>query len=258
MSTKLDRSASIREAIPPVGLGTWPLKGDTAYRIVLQALEMGYRHLDTATYYGNEEQIGRALRSSGLRRDEVFITTKMPQGNAGRERATIEESLQALQVDAVDLWLVHWPPAGKSAPDTWAEFLRARDDGLARFVGVSNYDVSQLDELTAAHKEAPALNQIRYGPSLHSQLLLTEHERRGIVVAGWSPFKSTNLAHPVLVRIADNHGMSAAQVVVRWHIQHGVICLPRSTNVGRLRSNRDVDGLVLTPEQITAIDKLAD
>ena len=146
--------------MPLVGLGTWDMRHEEAYRSVLQALEVGYRQIDTATGYGNEDEIGRALHDSGIPREEVFVTTKLPAENEGRERRTLQESLRDLRTDYVDLWLVHWPPRGESCPRTWAEFIAIRDLGLAREIGVSNYTTMQIDGLIHDSGVAPALNQI--------------------------------------------------------------------------------------------------
>ncbi len=136
--------------MPLIGIGTWQARGSEAYDAVRAALELGYRHIDTATMYGNEREVGRALRDSGVAREEVFITTKLPSGDAGRERETIAASLEALGVDRLDLWLIHWPPNGRAAPKTWERFVEARDEGLTRAIGVSNYDSGQIDELIEA------------------------------------------------------------------------------------------------------------
>lgn len=243
--------------IPVIGFGTWPMRGEAAYRLTRHALDVGYRHIDTATFYENEAPVGRAVRDSGLRREDVFVTTKMPPGSTGEERETLESSLSTLGLDHVDLWLVHWPPGGGAAPATWTEFLRARDDGLALDVGVSNYSLAQVDELIDASGEAPALDQIQYGPTLHDPSLLAGLRERGLQVAGWSPFKSTNLAHPVLVEISRRHGVTPAQVVVRWHVERGVVCLPRSTDEGRISTNRDVFGFHLGSAEVDAVDALS-
>src|SRR5690606_6373130 len=144
-------------AMPLVGFGTWLLSGKQAYDAVRSALDVGYRHIDTATGYGNEAEVGRALRDSGLDRDEVFVTTKLPPENAERVRETITASLRDLGLEYVDLWLIHWPPGGAARPDTWAGVLAARDDGLTRTAGVSNYSTAQIDELVDATGEPPAV-----------------------------------------------------------------------------------------------------
>ena len=141
--------------MPLVGLGTWQAGGRRAYDAVLFALEVGYRLIDTATMYGNESEVGDALRDSGVPREEIFVTTKLLASDAGREREVITASLDALGLERLDLWLIHWPPNGRAAPATWAQFIAARDDGLTRAIGVSNYDERQIDELIAATGVTP-------------------------------------------------------------------------------------------------------
>jgi 2,5-diketo-D-gluconate reductase A len=152
-------------AMPMVGFGTWQLGGRRAYEAVRYALEVGYRHLDTATMYRNEHEVGQALRDSGLDRGEVFVTTKLQPGNAGRARATLAESLRALDTSYVDLWLIHWPPRRQASVPLWREFLALRDEGQCRSVGVSNYGIAQIDELIAATGQRPAVNQIASRPA---------------------------------------------------------------------------------------------
>jgi len=245
------------ERIPLIGLGTWALRGRTAYSAIRFALDAGYRHIDTATNYRNETEIGRAVADSSIDRRDVFVTTKLPAESAGRERPTIERSLRALGMDYVDLWLIHWPPGGRAQPETWKQLLGIADEGLARAVGVSNYSIAQLDELIDATGRAPAVNQIKWGPSLYDAALLEEHRRRGVVVEGWSPFKSTNLGHPVLVEIARKHGVTPAQVVLRWHIEHEVVVIPKSQNPERIKENIDIFGLSLSADEVERIDGLS-
>ena len=242
--------------MPLLGFGTWQLKGRDAVEATAAALQAGYRHLDTATIYGNEAEVGRALADSGVPRDEVFITTKLPPERAGKERATLDASLRALRVDAVDLWLIHWPPRRKSVP-VWREMLAARSEGRARAVGVSNYGVDEIDELIAATGEKPAVNQIRFGPTLYDQKLVAEHRERGVVVEGYSPFKTTNLHDPVLTRIAAAHGVDPARVVLRWHVQHEIVVIPKSVTPERIARNAQIDGFVLSDEEMTQIDGLS-
>jgi 2,5-diketo-D-gluconate reductase A len=242
--------------MPLLGFGTWQLHGDDAYRAVRDALEAGYRHLDTATMYRNEAEVGRALADSGVPRDQVFVTTKLPPERAGQERATIEASLRALGLDAVDLWLIHWPPArGRSVP-VWREFLAAREAGLVRAAGVSNYDLAEIDELVAATGERPAVNQIRFGPTLWDAALIDGHRERGVAVEGYSPFKTTDLHDPVLTRIATAHGVDPARVVLRWHLQHEIVVIPKSQTPERITRNADLSGFTLTTEEMTAVDGL--
>lgn len=247
-----------RAVMPVVGFGTWRLTGQEAYEATRAALELGYRHIDTATMYGNEAEIGRAVRDSGLDRGEVFITTKLPQGNAGRERETIERSLRELGTDYVDLWLVHWPPSPDVLVRTWQEMLNARDRGLARAVGVSNHSIAQIDEITRATGEAPAVNQIPWSPPRHSAGLLRQHRERGIVVEGYSPLKGTDLTHPVLAEIAREHGVTPAQVVLRWHLLHDIVVIPKSARRERIAENADLFGFTLSAEEMARIDAMAD
>jgi 2,5-diketo-D-gluconate reductase A len=242
--------------MPMVGFGTWQLTGQKAYEAIRLALEAGYRHIDTATMYRNESEVGRAVRDSGLRRDDVFITTKLPPERAGRERHTLDTSLRALGTDHVDLWLIHWPPHGRSSVQTWQAFLDARRDGLARAVGVSNYSTAQIDELIKETGETPVVNQIPWSPSRHDARRLAESRDRGVVVEGYSPFKGSNLRNPVLTSVAAAHDVTPAQVVLRWHIQHGIIVIPKSATPQRIRSNLDVFGFSLTDEEMAGIDRL--
>jgi diketogulonate reductase-like aldo/keto reductase len=242
-------------AMPLLGFGTWQIRGGAAYDAVRDALEAGYRHIDTATMYGNEAEVGRALRDSGVPRDEVFVTTKLPPERAGRERETLDASLRALGVDAVDLWLIHWPP-GRGSVAVWERFLTARAQGRAKAVGVSNYGLDGIDELTEATGERPAVNQIRFGPSLYDAKLVAGHRERGVVVEGYSPFKTTNLHDPVLTRIAAAHGVDPARVVLRWHIQHEIVVIPKSKTPERIAGNAAIDGFALTAAEMAEIDAM--
>lgn len=245
-------------ALPLVGLGTWEMTGSQCYRAVRCALEVGYRHIDTATMYRNESDVGRAVRDSGVPREEVFVATKLPPSHAGRERRTLEDSLRALGMEHVDLWLVHWPPRRGARSPTWEQFLALRDEGLARFVGVSNYSTAQIDELVRATGEAPKVNQIRWGPSLYDRAEVDAHRTRGVVLEGYSPFKTTDLRHPVLEEIAGSHGVTPAQVVVRWHVDHGVVVIPKSARPERIAANFDVFGFSLDEQDLRRIDGLSD
>ena len=243
-------------AMPLLGFGTWQLRGTKAYDAVRAALEVGYRHLDTATMYRNEEEVGRAIRDSGLPRDDVFVTTKLPPGDAHRADEVIAASLQAMQLDHVDLWLIHWPPARAASPQTWQRLIAARERGLAREVGVSNYSVAQIDELDRATGERPAVNQIEWGPMLFDDDLLAEHRSRGVVLEGYSPFKSTDLRDRTLASIAESVGKTVPQVVLRWHLQHEVVAIPRSATPARIAENFAVFDFTLSAAQISAIDAL--
>lgn len=244
-------------SMPLLGFGTWQIRGKRAYDAVRTALDDGYRHIDTATMYGNEAEVGRALRDSGLDRGEVFLTTKLLPSSAGRERATLTASLRALGTGYVDLWLVHWPPAARHLVPVWHEFLALRDEGAARAVGVSNYSVGQIEALIRATGQAPAVNQIPWGPTLYDPGLLAASGDLGVVVEGYSPLKNTNLAGAVLAEIAARHGVTAAQVVLRWHIEHGVAVIPKSANPDRIAANIDLFGFALSAGEVARIDALS-
>jgi diketogulonate reductase-like aldo/keto reductase len=243
--------------MPMLGFGTWLLRGKAGRDALRAALGAGYRHIDTATMYGNEADVGHVLASSGLARDEVFITTKMLPGKAGRERAALAASLRALGTDYVDLWLVHWPPPDRMLIPVWREFLALRDEGRARAVGVSNYSLAQIDRLTKATGEAPAVNQITWSPGRYDAALLAGHRERGVAVEGYSPLKRTNLANPVLAKIAAAHGATAAQVVLRWDLEHGVTVLVKSAQPERIAANIDLLHFSLSPGEVAQIDALA-
>jgi diketogulonate reductase-like aldo/keto reductase len=243
--------------MPMIGFGTWQLRGRAGRQAVLTAFHDGYRHIDTATMYGNEAEVGHALVESGLDRGSVFLTTKLPSSKADRERGTLAASLRALGTDYVDLWLVHWPPAGRKLCQVWREFVALHDEGRARAIGVSNYSLAQIDRLTEATGVTPAVNQIPYSPARHDPALLAGHAERGVAVEGYSPLKGTNLADPVLTSIATAHGVTPAQVVLRWHLEHQVTIIPKSSHPDRIAANIDVLGFKLTPDQITRIDALS-
>jgi 2,5-diketo-D-gluconate reductase A len=244
-------------AMPMVGLGTWQMTGSRCYEAVRYALEIGYRLIDTATVYRNEREVGRAVRDSGVPRQEVFVTTKLWQSSAGRERRALDDSRRALGMDHVDLWLVHWPPRGRALVQTWKELLAVRDEGLARAVGVSNYGTAQLDELIRVTGQAPQVNQIPWAPALHDPARLADHRRRGVVLEGYSPFKNTNLRDPLLAEVAAAHGVTPAQVVLRWHLDHGVVVIPKSATPERIAANFDLFGFSLTDEELGRIDGLS-
>lgn len=244
--------------MPLVGLGTWEMTGSECYRAVRHALDVGYRHLDTATMYHNEGDVGRAIQDSGVAREKLFVTTKLQPRDAGRERRTLETSLRELGTDHVDLWLIHWPPSRGKSPEIWEQFLALRDEGLTRAVGVSNYDTAEIDDLVGATGAAPQVNQIPWAPTLHDPDVVEEHRRRSVLLEGYSPFKNTDLRNPVLTEVADRHGKTPAQVVVRWHVEHGVIVIPKSATPERIESNFDVFDFALDHDEVRRIDGLSE
>ena len=243
-------------SMPLLGFGTWQLEGGTATQGVRTALEAGYRHLDTATIYGNEREVGQGLRDSGVAREDVFVTTKCPPQAVGRELETLRESLDLLGTDHVDLWLVHWP-ARERTVEMWRAFAAAQEQGLARDIGVSNFDVELLDEVTDATGVRPAGNQVEWSPLLFDAAVLEGHRARGIVLEGYSALKGGTLEHPAILDIASRLGRTAAQVIVRWHLEHGVVVIPRSSKAERIRENADVAGFELSADDMAALDGLS-
>lgn len=244
-------------AMPLLGFGTWQIEEAQVTEATMFALEAGYRHIDTATGYANEAGIGRALAQAGMPRDSIFVTTKMPPDHVGRERRTLETSLSKLGLDHVDLWLVHWPPNGGATPAAWEEFVKAQQDGLATAIGVSNYSLRQIDELTQATGVAPAVDQIRWGPLLYDPAVVSGLAERGVVLEGYSPLKASNLDDPTLVAIAQAHDASAAQVIIGWHIAHEFVVIPKSARQERIVSNAAGALIRLSADEVAAIDKLS-
>jgi 2,5-diketo-D-gluconate reductase A len=242
--------------MPLLGFGTWQVKGDDAVRATAAALETGYRHLDTALVYGNEGEVGRALAESGVRRDDVFLTTKCPPNRAGSGLDTIRQSLDRLQTDHLDLWLIHWPGEGSSNAGLWAEFVEARDAGLVRDIGVSNFDGALLDEVTQATGVTPAVNQIEWSPLLFDAAVVADHRARGIALEGYSGLRGGTLEHPTIVGVAERLGRTPAQVIIRWHLQHQIVVIPKSVHVDRIRANADVAGFSLSDDDMAALDAL--
>ncbi len=242
--------------MPLLGFGTWQMKGQDAVKAVSTALQTGYRHLDTATVYGNEAEVGRALEDSGVQRADVFLTTKCPPHGAGAELDTLRQSLEALRTNHVDLWLIHWPGEGAANVDLWQAFVEAREAGLAREIGVSNFDTALVDEVTKATGVAPAVNQIEWSPLLFDPATLSEHRHRNVVLEGYSALRGGTLEHPTILGIADRAGRTPAQVVIRWHLQHGVVVIPKSVHAERIRSNAHVADFNLTAEDMAALDAL--
>jgi diketogulonate reductase-like aldo/keto reductase len=239
--------------MPLLGFGTWQLKGADAARATAAAASAGYRHFDTATMYGNESEVGQALADSGVARAELFVTTKLPGNDAGNPEGTLAESLRRLQVSYLDLWLIHWPTGNDDK--VWAAFCEARDTGRVRDIGVSNFSLEQIDELSAGGV-TPAVNQIRWSPLLFDVAVLEGHRSRGVVLEGYSGLRGGTLEHPVIGEIAARLGRTPAQVILRWHLQHGIVAIPKSQDEQRITANADLGGFELSAADMTALDAL--
>ena len=251
--------------IPQVGVGTWPLDDAEAADTVVAALEVGYRHIDTATRYGNEAGVGEGIRRSGIAREELFVTTKFDgefQGS-GKAVGAMHAALDRLGTPYVDLLLIHWPlPARDEYVDTWRTFERLHADGLARAIGVSNFKPAHLDRLAAETTVVPAVNQIQISPAIPRLEQRAYDEAHGIVTQSWSPLgggrgAASLLADPVLTGIADRLERTAAQVVLRWHVQQGLVVIPKSSDPTRLAQNFDLFSFELTDDDLAAIATLS-
>jgi len=244
--------------IPQFGLGVFQVPPDETVENVTTAIEAGYRHIDTAAAYGNETEVGEAVRGCGLARDELFITTKLWNDDQHRARAALEESLERLGLDFVDLYLIHWPaPAQDRYVETWQALIEAREAGLARAIGVSNFQPAHLRRIVDATGVTPAVNQIELHPYLVQAELRREHAERGIVTEAWSPLaKAKATQDPVVDEIASAHGKTPGQVVLRWHIQLGNVVFPKSMSPERLRQNIDVFDFELSEDDMGRIEAL--
>jgi 2,5-diketo-D-gluconate reductase A len=248
-------------AIPQFGFGVFQVRPGETAEVVGAAFEAGYRHIDTAQMYRNEEGVGRALADSGLPREEVFITTKLNNDRHGHDEAgrALDESLQRLGTDYVDLYLIHWPrPRADRYVETWKGFEKLLVDGRARAIGVSNFTVRHLTRLAEETDTVPAVNQVELHPRLAQAELREYHEAHGIVTEAWSPLAKGGdlLRDPTLLDLARAHGRTPAQVVLRWHIQLGNIVFPKSSRPERMRENIDVFDFELSAEEMAAIDAL--
>jgi 2,5-diketo-D-gluconate reductase A len=259
MSAAPTRTMADGNAIPQIGLGTWPLDDAGAHATVGEAFRAGYRLVDTATNYGNEAGVGRAVRESGIPRDELFVTTKLPGRQHGRHEALagLDESLARLGLDYVDLYLIHWPvPTIGKYLETWEAFVELRDQGKARSIGVSNFTPAQIEEITEATGVRPVVNQIEVHPEFSQAELRAWHDEHGIVTESYSPLGPDTdlLNNPGIAQVADALGRTPAQVVLRWHVQLGAIPIPKSADPARLRQNLDVFSFELDAAQMAVLD----
>lgn len=246
-------------AIPVLGLGVYQTpSGDVCYRAVRHALEHGYRHVDTARIYGNEEDVGRAIRDSKLPREEVFVTTKLWNTDQGYDKAlkACEGSLRRLGLDYVDLYLVHYPVTSKRK-DSWRALEKLKSDGKCRAIGVSNYMVRHLEEVIAMGGEVPAVNQIELHPFLHPRAVTDLCAKHGIAVEAYCPLtQGKRLDHPTVGKIAAELGRTPAQVYIRWGLEHGFVSLPKSEKPARIDENAKVFDFTLPPAAMKALDAL--
>lgn len=257
LATTVPLAGGVR--IPVLGLGVYQsAPGAETRDAVDAALRLGYRHVDTARIYGNERDVGAALSASGLPREAVFLTTKLWNADHGYDAAlrACDASLARLGVAQVDLYLVHWPVEGLRH-ETWRAMERILADGKARAIGVSNYTVRHLEELLGRAKVAPAVNQVELHPFLHQRELLAFCRAQGIQVEAYAPLvKARRMDHPVLRGVAGRHGRTAAQILVRWALEHDLVVIPKSVRPERIAENADVFSFALDAEDLAALDGL--
>ncbi|HTU87745.1 MAG TPA: aldo/keto reductase [Solirubrobacteraceae bacterium] len=241
--------------LPLLGLGVWQVpNGPECVNAVRWALELGYRHIDTAQAYGNEESVGQGLRESGVPREEIFLTTKF----FPRHRdpvAEAENSLRRLGVDQVDLYIIHWPQGGPTW--AWPGMEQARERGYARSIGVSNFDVEELERVSSAGSVVPAVNQVQFNPFAYRRALLEDCDQRGVVLEAYSPLGTgRHLGDKTIARIAETVGRTPAQVLLRWCVQRDLPVLPKSTHRDRIAENAQIFDFELSDEDIAALDAL--
>jgi len=246
--------------VPALGLGTWQLRGQQCREAVLTALELGYRHIDTAEMYGNDEAVGRAIRESGIGRDEIFLTTKVPPGKLRAPDATrsAEESLKRLGLPYVDLLLIHWPSSEAPLGETLEAFARLREAGKTRFIGVSNFNVSLLDEAIERHGADLLCNQVEYHPYLSQRAVRAAVRRCGMMMTAYAPIaKGRAVGDAVIAGIGRKYNKTAAQICLRWVVeQDGVAAIPKAASRAHLAANIDIFDFVLSADDRGKIDAL--
>lgn len=248
--------------IPQLGFGVFRVDPDETERIVSDALEVGYRHIDTAAVYGNEAGVGRAIEASGIPRDELFITTKLWNSDQGTQSAfdAIDLSLEKLGLSHVDLYLIHWPvPSRDLYLETWLALEKIKESGKTRSIGVSNFRATELDRLIAGSSTVPVVNQIELHPAFTQSELRAADAARKIVTESWGPLGHARVdlmgLGPVTAA-ANAHDVTPAQAILRWHIQHGLVVIPKSNHRERMAENFDIFGFELTDGEMAAIDSL--
>ncbi|MBT3167183.1 aldo/keto reductase [Streptomyces sp. Vc74B-19] len=248
--------------IPALGLGTWPMDDAEAERAVTGAIEAGYRLIDTAANYRNETGVGRAVAGAGVPREEIVVTTKLPGRHHGHEEtlASFEESRARLGLEYVDLYLIHWPlPRVDKYVDSWKAMIKLREEGLVRSIGVSNFTPAHIDRLEKETGVLPSVNQIELHPFFPQEELRAHHADKGVLTQSWSPLgRGSQLLDDLAVAaVADAHGVTPAQAVLRWHVQLGALPVPKSSAPERQRANLDVFGFELDDAQMRTVSDRA-
>lgn len=249
-------------SIPQLGLGVWQVDPAITARVVADGIRAGYRSIDTAEGYGNEEGVGRAIREAGVPRRELVITSKLRNGGHARDLAlrSFDETMRKLGIEQLDLFLIHWPvPSQDKYVEAWKTMVELRDQGRIRSIGVSNFDQDHLERIIAETGVVPAVNQIELHPRFQQRDKRALHRAAGIAIESWSPLGSgTLLGNQTIAEIARKHGKSVAQVIIRWHLQQGLIVIPKSIRKERMEENIAVFDFALDAEDVAAIDALDD
>lgn len=247
-------------SIPQLGFGVFRIPPEDAERLVAEAIEVGYRHIDTAWGYFNEEGVGAAVRNCGLTRDELFVTTKVWNSSQGRAPAieSFDRSLETLGLEVLDLLLIHWPaPANDLYVETWETFVELRESGRVRSIGVSNFEPEHIDRIVAATGVVPVINQIELHPFFQQRALREYHAAHGIVTEAWGPIARGAVGDdPLLVTLASSWGRTPAQIALRWELQHGIVTIPKSATSERIASNFEVFDFELSADDMAMIDAL--
>lgn len=248
-------------SLPAIGFGTYPLRGEDGIAAMVSALELGYRHLDTAVNYENEEEVGEALRRSGVPREDVVVATKIPGRFHAHDLAlqSLRDSARRLGLEQIDLALIHWPnPSQDLYPEAWRALVAAREEGLVRSVGVSNFTEAHLRRVIDDTGVTPAVNQVELHPYFPQEEMRRVHEELGVRTQAWSPMGKRNapFGEAPVASAAEAHGVTPGQVVLRWHVQLGSMPLPKSATPERQRDNLDVFGFELTDDEVAAITAL--
>ena len=250
------------QTMPQLGFGVWRVSNHEVGPIVSEALEAGYRSIDTAAVYGNEEGVGEALRASSVPREELFITTKLWNNNHSYDAAlsAFDQSLERLKLDFVDLYLIHWPVARSEAYlETWLALVKLRESGRARSIGVSNFTVAHLKRLIDETGVVPSVNQIELHPLFQQRELRVFHAGHGIATESWSPLgQGTLVADETVVEIGRKHGKTPAQVILRWHLDNGLVAIPKSATPSRIRENIDIFDFKLDADDMSTLEALDD
>lgn len=259
MATHITDSSVLNNGVkmPWLGLGVWKAREGNETLAVRSAIEAGYRSVDTATVYGNEEGVAEGIRQSGIDRDQLFITTKLWNADQGYETTlkAFDTSMKKLGLDTLDLYLVHWPVKGKFV-ETWKAMEKLYREGFVRAIGVSNFQIHHLEELRQNSEITPVVNQVEYHPLLTQKELHAYCKERHIQLEAWSPLMQGNLDHPLLIELGQKYGKSPAQIIIRWDLENQVVTIPKSITPERIRKNADVFDFSLSAEDIEKISAL--